>query len=60
MRLPSRHRQFTVWEEERQRRFGSGERVAEVIDGVFICVQDGHHEEVIVGLAPLRLHIMSE
>jgi predicted dehydrogenase len=53
-------RQFIVWEEDRRRRLASGEIVVEGIDGVFICVQDELHREVIEGLAPLRLHIMSE
>lgn len=32
----------------------------EGVDAVFICVLDEMHKDVIVGLAPLRLHIMCE
>jgi predicted dehydrogenase len=53
-------RQFIRWEEERKRRAAGGEDVPEGIDGVFICVQDKMHKEVVLGLAPLGLHIMCE
>ncbi|KAL3427828.1 oxidoreductase [Phlyctema vagabunda] len=53
-------REFVVWELERREREKKGEEVPEGIDGVFICVLDEMHKEVIVGLAPLGLHIMCE
>src|ERR1700722_13858106 len=51
---------FLVWEGERRKKGSSGDIVPEGVDGVFICVQDGLHKEVIVGLAPLGIHIMCE
>lgn len=48
------------WELERRKRAENGESVPEGVDGVFVCVQDQMHREVVVGLAPLRLHIMCE
>jgi predicted dehydrogenase len=35
-------------------------KVAEGVDGVFVCTQDAMHVEVITGLVPLNLHILSE
>jgi predicted dehydrogenase len=51
---------FLAWELQRREKASSGERVPEGVDGVFICVQDGLHKEVILGLAPLGIHIMCE
>ena len=51
---------FVAWEQERRRKAANGEKVPEGVDGVFICVLDEQHKEVIVGLAPLGLHIMCE
>jgi predicted dehydrogenase len=51
---------FVAWELKRREKAESGESVPEGVDGVFICVQDGLHKEVIIGLAPLGLHIMCE
>ena len=53
-------KQFLTWEQERRARAAKGEAVPEGVDGVFICVLDEMHKEVIVGLAPLGLHIMCE
>lgn len=54
-------RQFFAYEQDRRRRAASGEEnVPEGVDGVFVCVLDEMHREVIVGLAPLGLHIMCE
>ncbi|KAK0114922.1 hypothetical protein ONS96_013397 [Cadophora gregata f. sp. sojae] len=53
-------KQFLTWEQERRAKAGRGENVPEGVDGVFICVLDEMHKEVIVGLAPLGLHIMCE
>ncbi|KAK0100137.1 hypothetical protein ONS95_008476 [Cadophora gregata] len=53
-------KQFLTWEQERREKAVRGEDVPEGVDGVFICVLDEMHKEVIVGLAPLGLHIMCE
>ncbi|KAL5618646.1 hypothetical protein FOVSG1_000868 [Fusarium oxysporum f. sp. vasinfectum] len=54
-------REFFAYEQDRRRRAASGEEnVPEGVDGVFVCVLDEMHREVIVGLAPLGLHIMCE
>ena len=51
---------YMRYEEVRRTREHAGEKVRPGFDGVFICVQDALHVEVITGLAPLGLHIMSE
>ncbi|KAK4986961.1 hypothetical protein LTR28_001926, partial [Elasticomyces elasticus] len=53
-------RVFVEYEEQRRRDALLGRKVSPAIDGVFICVLDEQHAEVIAGLAPLNLHIMSE
>lgn len=63
---PSPEQEFPGWKEyikyERQRRKdeASGVPCPAAIDGVFICVRDEHHTEVITAIAPLGLHVMSE
>lgn len=51
---------FFAWETERRAKAARGENVPEGVDGVFICVLDEMHKDVIVGLAPLGLHVMCE
>ncbi|TAQ87102.1 hypothetical protein B7494_g4579 [Chlorociboria aeruginascens] len=53
-------KQFLVWEQERRAKAEKGEDVPEGVDAAFICVLDEMHKDVIIGLAPLGLHIMSE
>lgn len=53
-------KQFLSWEQERRDKAARGEDVPEGVDAVFICVLDEMHKEVIVGLAPLGLHVMCE
>ncbi|KUJ07584.1 NAD(P)-binding protein [Mollisia scopiformis] len=53
-------KQFAAWEQERRTKASHGEDVPEGVDAVFICVLDEMHKEVILGLAPLGLHIMCE
>ena len=53
-------RAFLKWELERRAKASRGEEVPAGVDGAFICVLDEQHKEVIVGLAPLGLHIMCE
>jgi len=52
--------EFLAWEMKRREKAANGENVPEGVDGVFICVLDEQHKEVILGLAPLGLHIMCE
>ena len=51
---------FIRYETTRRRRQEAGERVLPGFDGVFVCVLDEMHAEIITALAPLGLHIMSE
>ncbi|KAJ4169545.1 hypothetical protein NW754_016573 [Fusarium falciforme] len=54
-------RDFLKYEQDRRRRAAAGEEnVPEGVDGAFVCVLDEMHREVVVGLAPLGLHIMCE
>lgn len=54
-------REFLEYELNRRRRVAAGEEgVPDGVDGAFICVLDEMHREVVVGLAPLGLHIMCE
>jgi predicted dehydrogenase len=63
---PSEGQEFSDWTEflkfelERRKRAADGESVPEGVDGVFICVQDHLHKDVIVGLKELNLHVMCE
>lgn len=56
----SHWKEFIAWETERRKKLLAGEEVGEGVDAVFICVQDEMHKEVILDLAPLKLHIMCE
>lgn len=51
---------FLAWEIERRSKVALGQEVVEGCDGTFICVQDRLHKAVILGLAPLGIHIMCE
>ncbi|PON27409.1 hypothetical protein TGAM01_v203790 [Trichoderma gamsii] len=54
-------RDFVEYEQKRRQRVASGEKdVPKGVDGAFVCVQDQMHREVVVGLAPLGIHIMCE
>ncbi|MCJ1307501.1 hypothetical protein MMC25_001147 [Agyrium rufum] len=54
-------RDFLKYETERRERLAVGDSdVPPGVDGVFICVQDALHKEVILGIAHLGLHVMSE
>lgn len=52
--------EFYDYEKSRRRKQYDGESTGPGVDGVFICTLDETHAEIIVGLAPLNLHIMSE
>lgn len=52
---------FVAWELERRTKTASGAAdVPEGVDAVFVCVQDSMHKDVVLGLAPLNLHILCE
>lgn len=51
---------FVTWETSRREREKAGEDVPEGVDAAFVCVLDEMHHEVVVGLAPLGLHVMCE
>ena len=57
---------FNTWQEyvsfetARQEHVQHGDPVIENIDGVFVCVLDEMHADIITALAPLGLNIMSE
>jgi predicted dehydrogenase len=54
-------REFLDYENTRRKRVADGEKnVPDGVDGVFVCVLDEMHREVVVGLAPLGLNIMCE
>lgn len=53
-------RDFVRWEVERRERGESDESSKGGIDGVVISTLDKMHLEVIAGLEPLKLHILSE
>lgn len=52
--------EFVDYELDRRNRKEKSEPVLEGVDGVFVCVLDEMHAEIITTLAPLHLHIMSE
>lgn len=53
-------REFLDYELDRRDRKRKGGSVLEGVDGVYVCVLDEMHAEIITTLAPLQLHIMSE
>ncbi|KAK6077730.1 oxidoreductase family protein [Seiridium cupressi] len=53
-------RDFVDWETKRRERQSAGATVPEGVDAAFVCVLDEMHHEVVVGLAPLGLHVMCE
>ncbi|KAL0936417.1 streptomycin biosynthesis protein (oxidoreductase) [Colletotrichum truncatum] len=53
-------RDFVTYETRRRERESAGESVPPGVDAVFICVLDEMHRDVVIGLAPLGLHVMCE
>lgn len=53
-------KEFAQYEHRRRKRQADGESVPPGVDGIFICTLDETHVEIIVALAPLGLHVMSE
>ena len=63
---PNEGQEFCGWKEyieyelQRREKAESGENVSPGVDGVFVCTLDSMHEDIILALKPLNLHIMSE
>ncbi|PPJ57366.1 hypothetical protein CBER1_01343 [Cercospora berteroae] len=53
-------KQYIKYEQQRRKDEAAGVPVPPGVDGVFICVHDEHHIEVLTAIAPLGLHIMAE
>ncbi|KAI4166155.1 MAG: hypothetical protein LQ342_000041 [Letrouitia transgressa] len=51
---------FLEYEKSRRKQRQAGQTVPPGVDGVFICTLDETHVEIVLGLAPLKLHLMSE
>ncbi|KAL9045702.1 MAG: hypothetical protein Q9214_001298 [Letrouitia sp. 1 TL-2023] len=51
---------FLEYERSRRKQRQAGQSVPPGVDGIFICTLDETHVEIILGLAPLKLHLMSE
>ncbi|CAK3911504.1 related to dehydrogenases and related s [Lecanosticta acicola] len=51
---------FIRYEQQRRKDETAGLPVPPGVDGAFICVRDEMHVEVLIAIAPLGLHIMSE
>ena len=52
--------EYVNFEKGRRKRVHHEDCTGETIDGVFVCVLDEMHADVIIALAPLELNIMSE
>ncbi|KAH8694926.1 putative NAD binding Rossmann fold oxidoreductase [Talaromyces proteolyticus] len=49
------------WEQERRQKIAQGvANVPDGVDGVFVCVLDEMHVEVMCAIAPLNLHVLCE
>ena len=53
-------KEFAHYERSRRQKEAQGDDVPPGVDGVFICVLDEAHAEVVLGLQDLNLHIMCE
>ena len=56
----SDYHSFVKFVEQQQKDKAAGTVVSNEIDGVFVCVRDELHKQVVTALAPLGLHIMCE
>lgn len=52
--------EFIKYEQERRKDEAAGKSVTPGVDGIFVCVRDELHTEVVKALAPLELHVMCE
>lgn len=53
-------RAFLHYEQHRRRKLAVGQTAEPGVDAAFICTLDEQHAEIIIGLASLNLHILSE
>ena len=53
-------RDFVDYEQQRRKSEADGQPAAPGVDGVFVCIRDELHTQVVTALAPLGLHIMCE
>ena len=51
---------FISYEVQRRKDEAAGREVSTGVDGVFVCVRDELHTQVVTALAPLNVHIMCE
>ena len=51
---------FITYEEQRRKDAAAGALVPAGVGGVFVCVRDELHAEVVTALSPLALHLMCE
>ena len=51
---------FVAWEHDRRARSRAGRTAARGVDGILVCTLDESHADIIVALAPLGLHVLSE
>ncbi|GAB7352563.1 hypothetical protein MBLNU459_g2947t2 [Dothideomycetes sp. NU459] len=51
---------FLQWELQRRKDAAAGISTPPGIDGIFICVLDEQHAEVVTALAPLNIHLLCE
>lgn len=63
---PLAEQEFSTWQDfskyeiQRRKDATAGIQVPPGIDGIFVCVLDEQHAEVVTSLAPLNIHIMCE
>ncbi|KAJ4313525.1 hypothetical protein N0V94_006911 [Neodidymelliopsis sp. IMI 364377] len=53
-------KEWVAYEEERRTRQARGDEVERGVDAVFVCVLDEFHEEVVCGIAHLKVHVCCE
>lgn len=53
-------KEWVKYEEERRGKQTRGEEVNKGVDAVFVCVLDEMHEEVVCGIAHLKVHVCCE
>ncbi|KAG9517947.1 streptomycin biosynthesis protein StrI, partial [Aureobasidium melanogenum] len=53
-------KQWLAWETERRELEKTGAKVPAGVDGVFVCTLDATHIEIMLAIAPLKLHVLCE
>jgi len=51
---------WLAWETKRRQLAAEGKAVPPGVDGVFVCTLDEMHVEILLAIAPLNLHVLSE